>query len=251
MKAKTKRTLKTLLFAVLGIGLLVGAVSFISNLVNKEEDDGFEEIHPVFSYGGIDEDGKFVETKESLVTRELIKADEIRFILDFDSNITYKVYYYSSEYDDYVGNCDDILDSNYSETIFGGNGYDSFRIVITPKLEEDVEDKEIKWNEILKYTSQLKVEVHSYEIATLTLKDDSSYTHSINVRVGLSWSQQQVTDGEGRIVNVSYGEDGSVILSLINEAGTLRSYDLMDKDDNKVHKNQVVDLSLGYNLIQE
>ena len=153
---------RNLLLGILGVGLIVGVASLITNMF-KTDEDGFKEITPTFEVGGIDEDGKYLDTKASIYTKDLIKAEQVKVELDFDADITYDLYfYYENEFVETYSANDKSLSINLVDELMA----DGFRIVIHPTWSEDVaeEDREIKLWEIGTLKNQIKVCVYNTPI---------------------------------------------------------------------------------------
>ena len=136
-KFRLKRNTKNVLTIILSCILFFGAIFGLIALLNKEENTTYISSS-AFEVGGLNASGKYSETKESIYTKELIECVGLNIKLDFDSMITYRVFFY------------DVNGDFLSSTSSLDSDFDSAptiarycRIVITPK-----EDTEIKWYEI-------------------------------------------------------------------------------------------------------
>lgn len=173
MKRETKNKIKKGLTAVLAVGILAGAAAGGKALYDYSKED-LKTINPVFHVGGLDDNGEYVDTDQSLYS-ELFEAKGLNIELDFESDIKYNLFFYDEDMNylcntynaDGIGHSEDkkSLESDYDSGIFVSANY--ARIMITPKwtnveipedkTEEDV--KVVKWSNILTFTSQMEVKV--------------------------------------------------------------------------------------------
>lgn len=161
MKRKTKQTLKTIALGVVGLGAVVGAASVLGNL--RSEDDGLKTIHPTFEVGGLnDADGKFEESKKTIYTKEAFECQGLDIELDFDNTIDYQVFYYEAD-GDFIS-ASNVISGN--EKVFVPLTATHARLEITPNWNEmggdyaNEKNQEIKWYDVLKYSSQLDIKVN-------------------------------------------------------------------------------------------
>ena len=155
MKRKRKRLVSILLI----VGVLLGAVAGIVALTGRDKaDEGFELVDVSFERGGLDASGKYVEGKSSIYTKKSFECGtDVRIKLDFDSNVTYKVFFYG-ENDTFVS-----ASAEYTKTedIEVPENATCARLLVTPVWESDIEedDQIIRaWN-VNKYAKQLTVMV--------------------------------------------------------------------------------------------
>ena len=151
MRRKTKKIISIVLAGI----LLIGAIAGVSTIFKKNDQVSISPT--VFSIGGLNEDGTYLETKETLYTKETISCIGLRLEPEFDSNFVYDVYYYDQ-------------DMRLVETVEGLIGvYDEdfplaqyCRIVIHPEIPEDFEgdEFEIKFYEVLGIANKLKIFVN-------------------------------------------------------------------------------------------
>ena len=155
MKRKTKKRLSILLI----VGILFAAVAGVSAFAGREKaDEGFKLVDVSFERGGLDEAGKYSECKDSIYTKEAFDCGEnVRIKLDFDSTVSYKVYFYGednsfmSATDEYEKTADIEVPENAT----------CARIVVTPMWDSEIDedDQIIRVWEINKYAKQLTVMV--------------------------------------------------------------------------------------------
>lgn len=160
MKRKTKDLINKIVSVALVVATAVGIGALIGHFVsNKADEDGRVVINPSYEIGGLTAYGKYEETKESIYTKEAFKCDGLNIEPEFDSTITYQVFFY-----DGLGNFVDSsasLEGYYTEEIPTGSSY--ARIVITPKWDKDTKDDDKKINifQVNKYAKQLTVKVYA------------------------------------------------------------------------------------------
>lgn len=201
MKRNTKRTLKTIALGLLGLLVVGGVVAGISSLVSKQDDE-FKTIHPSFEIGSLNENGKYVESKGSLYTKEAIeinKGDEIKFTLDFDGNIEYQLFYYNGN--DVFESRTDVMNVNF--THIAENDGCRIRVLVTPIWDEDVdvEKRTINLFTMSKYTSQLTIEFKEYEPLPVTCvvreqvgQNEYKDVFTFEYKEGMTWREWLESD---------------------------------------------------------
>ena len=152
---------KMLLSGIVTVVLLVGAVAGVAAIVNiKTKTVSALE----FSVGGLDDQGEYLETKQSIYTKDLIECAGLVIEPDFETRGSYQVFYYDNN-KNFVGKTP-VMDAQ-------GVAYekgDSFaiapycRIVITPEipLNEDgkpVKDFKIYFFDAFTYADDYKITV--------------------------------------------------------------------------------------------
>ena len=160
-----KKTLKTIGLSVLGAAVLIGGASLIANNYDKD----LKTIHPTFHVGGLDENGEYVDTDQSLYS-EPFECKGLEIKLDFDNDIKYNLYFYESDGDFVTNLLDQEDDFSFSEADLRVNEISKIthaRILISPqwtnveipddKTEEDV--KVVKWTNISSFVKQLEIKV--------------------------------------------------------------------------------------------
>ena len=162
MKYKTKKTLKTLALSVLGIGAIVGVASGVNALSDKADTE-LKTIYPTFEVGGLrDADGKYEESTATIYTKDAFECQGLEIALDFDNTIDYQVFYYESD-GDFIS-ASNVISGN--EKVFVPLTATHARIEITPNWNEmgvdyaNEKNQEIKWYEVLKYSTQLDIKVN-------------------------------------------------------------------------------------------
>ena len=162
MTRKTKKIIKNTLLGVLCLGIVGGAAAGGKALYDYSKED-LKTINPVFHVGGLDENGEYVDTDQSLYS-DSFECRGLEISLDFDNDIKFQVFYYESD-GDFVESTE-VLEDDYESEITN-YGISHARVVITPqwtnveipedKTEEEV--KVVKWYNLLEYSSQLEIKV--------------------------------------------------------------------------------------------
>lgn len=145
--SKLYRLLTILLVAVTAFGAIFG----IYKLVEKSKEKT-KVIRPSYSIGALSEQGDYVENKQSLYTKEAFDCKGLKIETDFDSNITYEVFFYDKD-GNFVSKTE-AQTKNYStvpETAVMA------RISIAPVKPD--KDFEFTFFNKYKYSNQLKITV--------------------------------------------------------------------------------------------
>ena len=150
-KVSKKSLPKTLLKIGAGV-LAIGGVAAIAGAVVDYVKDDSKNINISYEIGGLNAVGQYVEDESTIYTKEKFACDGLQATLDFDSQISYQVFYYDI-LDNFIDSSD-TLTTGYSEEAPLNGAY--ARIMITPL---DDEDGKISWNEKYDYASQLNLSV--------------------------------------------------------------------------------------------
>ena len=186
---KAMKTWKKVLVIGLAVITLIGAIAGISALF-REDDKTTKTINPAFSVGGLTENGAYLDTQESIYTKNAFECQGLDIELAFDNNISYKVYFYNQSNDflsateKQTKNYDEILTPYEAKTA---------RIVITPN-----EDNKISWYEINGYANQLKISVNKEQKdIKLPYQGKDLMVYRPNVSIGYSGGVNgfQLNDG--------------------------------------------------------
>lgn len=156
LKYKTRKTLSQILSILLVCAIGFGAVMGISALSKKLNEDT-KVIHPSFEVGGLDTDGQYKETDASIYTKEAFECLGLEVKLDFDSNVSYQVYYYD-DLDKFIS-----ASTVYSESMKLAVPLNAThaRLVVAPIWDSDVDkdDRVCHWYDVFKYANQLEISV--------------------------------------------------------------------------------------------
>ena len=170
---KKKRKVRKIITVIIIVGILAGAVALTAALTKKTKDkDGFLEISPGFSVGSLDENGEFVSSKESLVMKNAVAADKIKVLLEFDSELSYQLYFYD-EYDNFISAGVALRKGCEAELPEGAT---HFRVLVTPIWATDAEDTEINFFE--KFGIADKITVKVYEEVEEPAEDSEATTEN-------------------------------------------------------------------------
>ena len=145
------KVLKTVLIALLVLGVLGGTVGLISWTTSNDFDK--KDISSLaFSVGGLDGTGAYMDTNTSIYTKDAFECQGLNITLDFDNMIEYKIYFYDQ-------NNDFVHTTGTRTNAFVDTEVPFFakyaRIVVTP-TEDDV----VSTLEVNKYAKQINVSVN-------------------------------------------------------------------------------------------
>ena len=158
-----KGSIKSVLLAVLVGALILGSVSGIVAIFNRDTTT----ISTLLSFdlGTLDENGIFVKSSTSIYSKDLIECKGLTIEPDFEAKGSFQVFYYDAakkfltstevlQAEDGIYEMEDSIDLALAKYC---------RIVITPEpVDEDGEyitDFEIHWYEVSKYAGQFTIKV--------------------------------------------------------------------------------------------
>lgn len=165
---KSKSLWKKIGLGVLAGVVLIGAVFGVTALFRKAEEETQKEISPSYAIGGLTETGAYLETKESIYTKDAFGCIGLNTSLDFDSNVSYRIFFYN-EKGSFLESTSKLTENYGIDTPVGAT---QCRIVITPN-----EDSKISWYEKSSYAKQLKIVVDKEQkyvakLRTITFTSD-------------------------------------------------------------------------------
>lgn len=162
---KSKSKFKKILSIILVCASLIGTAALIIGITNRNKnEDGYKAEKLDYEIGALTDMGAYEESDKSLYTKEAFEVEGgVKVELDFDSKITYKVFFYD-EKDKFVSASAELSETATTEVPEGAT---LARVMITPVWESDVDedDQEIKWYNKSTYTKQLSVYVVELEEA--------------------------------------------------------------------------------------
>ena len=153
---------KNILIIFLTLVLGIGAIAGVSSLV-KNEKTTLSSLE--FKRGALNDLGFYIESDQSIYTKDLIECQGLEIEPDFETLGEYQVYYYDSN-KQFLGKTDKI-DSQTDGVYVKGNDFvvaKYCRIVITPDAAKDedgdvVEDYAIKFYEVAGIAGKYKISV--------------------------------------------------------------------------------------------
>ena len=211
IKYKTKKNFTRVLSIVLICLAVFGAACGISAIGSKEKDDKHV-IHPTFAVGGLNAQGKYYETEETIYTAKAFTCEGLEIKLAFDADVTYQVFYYN-KLDNFVS-CSEIYGK--SAKIVAPNDAEYARLVVTPIWDSDVdvEDRVCHWYDIYKYSSQLKITVADASEEDVNLADILAYTEN-----GNTYTFERAAVRGYDVIEIRGAESGTVKLTYYDEDG--------------------------------
>lgn len=147
MTMRKKRKFKSIISTFLCLALLGGAVFGVTKLL-KNDSDTVEIKASAFAVGALDEEGKYVENKQTLYTKEMFLCDGLTVELDKDCKSTYQIFYYDED-GEFI-EASEVLTEDFEEDI--ADGAVNARIMITPEIPEDKTAEDFKINFFTKYS---------------------------------------------------------------------------------------------------
>ncbi len=152
MAKKVKFNVKNIVSIILAALVLVGVIAGIVAIANPPETKTISST--VFRVGGLNVNGEYIKTKESIYTKDLIECQGLEIEPEFESNVEYQVFYYDYE-KDFIRSTDVMTDSYEKDEDMAVY----CRVVISPIPEEDEEVKIYFW-EVVGIANNLNITVN-------------------------------------------------------------------------------------------
>lgn len=229
---------KNILSIGLAVLVLFGAVGAVAAFATNDS----KPAGAVFKVGGLDlETGKYVKTDKTIYTEKAIDAYGLRIEPDFESTVTYDIYYYDNE-DKLLrvfDNLTDVYDQDFEVA-------SKCRIVIHPEIPEDTKEKDFKvhfWD-IAKYASMIKITVskesnginyeNMYNKETLITGKCLSFNYDSDGKPILPKidSLVDLTDGASTpVIEVDEGIDGVIIFAKLEYPPTHYGFFYLANED--------------------
>ena len=147
---------KPVIAAILCIGVIVGAGFGIASLVKPDKVDNLLTYSTLsitkFRVGGLDGNGNYMNTDQSIYTKDAFECQGLNCTLDFDNEISYQVYFYDQN-NEFVHTTGKLTGAFVQDSVPFFAKY--ARIVITPN-----DDNKVSMLEVMKYAKQLKTTVY-------------------------------------------------------------------------------------------
>lgn len=150
MKYKTKSIMRKIALVLACVAALTALTFIVKAIVDYTKND-LKTINPTFEVGNLGNDGKFVDDKSTLYTKEAFACDGLQIKLDFDNQINYQIFYYD-DLDNFIESTAVLADA------YSGGVHDGYaRLVIIPMNDDD--DK-ISLVERVTYPNQMTIKVN-------------------------------------------------------------------------------------------
>lgn len=194
MTKKIKWNWKSILSIIVVIALLMGTLALVIGLTSGNNRTKIKS--GAFSRGSLDSNGKYVDTKQSIYTKEAFGALGLRVEPDFEFVGTYDVFYYdyNDKFLESKTQLTGIYDEDYPLAMMA-------RIVIHPAIPSDENSKEFKigWLEVGSYVNQFDITVNSiqnwkYSTENLYIDENALYDHNFNMGPNKNDVQNDVGD---------------------------------------------------------
>lgn len=147
---RMNRTLKRVLSLVLMVAMIALSVAGTA-LIVKQVRRTDKTIHPAFTLGTLDANGKYKESKTTFYTKNAFKCQGLTVTPEFDSNVKFKVYYYDAD-GNYIANS--ATEEMSAKHVIQTNDAVYARIVLIPK-----EGKIYKFYDAIKMQNLLNITV--------------------------------------------------------------------------------------------
>ena len=155
MRYRKKKTFGKIISFILITVVALGAITGITSLMKNRSEDDSKRLYPIYSIGGLNEEGKTLTTDKTIYTKNSFECDGLEIKLDFDSNVKYQVFFYD-ELDKFIS-ASPIYEESMKPEI--PENAKLARLVVEPIWDEDIseEDRCLTLVDVLKYANQLKV----------------------------------------------------------------------------------------------
>lgn len=150
-RIKVRINWKSILYIALALLLCAGIGFGIYKIVDKTTTT--EIRASAFSIGGLNANGKYKETKESIYTKDAFECQGLTITPKFESMVSYEVFFYNED-GEFLSNTGRMTTKYNTVPAFAKYA----RIVITP-----LEDEEISLLETNKYAKQLTIVVNKVQ----------------------------------------------------------------------------------------
>ena len=227
MKFKFKKNskFKKILCAVLVIGAVVGIGALVSSFA-RNDDKTVRSSE--FSVGALDENGKYVEDKQSIYTKDAFECVGLRIEPDFEADLTYDVYYYDAN--------EKLLEAKVGLTEVYDEDFPLAkicRVVIHPAIPEGetAKDFKISWNEVKSFAKQVKI--------TVDKNQDNRYSDSVNLYVAENAQLGKSFNSEEAILTLTDNAAHKVSENIV-VSGDYEYYDVYVKKTSGADSSAVV-----------
>lgn len=152
---RIRKRKKTWIYVVTALLLCAIVGGCVYAFVGTDNKDNMKKISPTFSLGGLDANGKYVETKESIYTKDAFECKGLTVTPEFESQVTYQIFFYDST-GEFISKTEK-LEKVYKDEV--AIEVTHARIVITPNEDEDGNAVTMNVFNKSKYAKQLTLKV--------------------------------------------------------------------------------------------
>ena len=133
MNRKNKKLLKNILLGTLCVGTVAGVASAGVSIARHAKEN-LKEITPTFNIGSLNEQGEYSESEDSLYSKDIIKTQYFEIDLDFDSSVSFDIYFYNDD-ESFLSKKLNLNEYKNSAVKYD---YNYFRLVIHPNIEDEL-----------------------------------------------------------------------------------------------------------------
>ena len=216
-----KKIIITILLVVLCLGIVGGGIAGIVKLTDTGKLDTKTISSTKFSVGGLDSNGKYMNTNASIYTKEAFECQGLEVSLDFDNEIEYQIYFYDQN-NDFVHTTGKLSGAFVKDSVPFFAKY--ARIVVTPKNDEVVSTLEV-----LKYAGQLTVKVNreqGFKNYTENLLEVDKKFCFLNASTGAEETSEDEVKVVSKFINISSYDDSLIFRadSVLSGSGNVYFY---------------------------
>lgn len=198
---RIKKRKKTWIYVVTALLLCAIVGGCVYAFVGTDNKDNMKKISPTFSLGGLDANGKYVETKESIYTKDAFECKGLTVTPEFESQVTYQIFFYDST-GEFISKTEK-LEKVYKDEV--DIVVTHARIVITPNEDEDGNAVTMNVFNKSKYAKQITITVNKEQkqavlvFDRIELTDDSMFTLKEGLYFDVDGSEHEHSDYNGYV----------------------------------------------------
>lgn len=231
INTKTKNTLKKILLCILGVAVIFGTFTLVSNYKSQE----MKEVHPVYHIGDLNNSGAPIDNENAMYS-DAFECAGLTITPEFDSKVEFKVAFYNS-YGEFIS----IVPKTSNVTTYDVPDLATHaRVVLTPKSTYDNEDDKIGIMERMDFANDIVIEVFkeqlAYEKVDVTPDEATVGTYFGPGQTVGSPLVYDVTK-EGFVVSELIDvEDASALLVKSNHPRETYRYAILDSSENVIEE---------------
>lgn len=187
-RIKIKKIFTILLAVILGIGVITAGVFILKPKETKR-------IHPTFHVGNIDNNGKYVESDDSIYS-DMFECQGLKIEPNFSTNVKFNVYYY--QFDETFIKADTEQSDKYEAP--KDETYRYARVVIFPDKDGKTAEKfKIRFWNVGSIANDIKIFVNTDqgEVKNLAEVSENGKWSDINNQPTPSWKKLEPIDIKG------------------------------------------------------